>query len=137
MAKLGHLSFDVTDIIKIREFFDCLLGELGFERRFTMEDAVCYSNPQLDIWFARDQNPRTSRGNPNPDLEVVAEHTAILVSDASKVRDVERAMTAKGFKPLFPAQENPQFTEGYFSACFVGPDNIVFEVYANPKEQAQ
>jgi len=60
-----------------------------------------------------------------------------LVPDAGKVKDVQRAMTTKGFKPLFPAQENPQFTEGYFSASFVGPDNIVFEVYANPKEKAQ
>lgn len=134
MKKLGHLSFDVTNITKTRGFFDCLLGELGFELKFTAEDAVCYSKPELDIWFAAEKIPRTTRDNPNPDLDVIAEHTAIIAPNREKVKDVERTMAAKGFAPLFPSQECPQFTEGYFSVCFVGPDNIVFEIYANPKE---
>jgi predicted lactoylglutathione lyase len=134
LKRFGHISFDVTDIDKTREFFDCLLGELGFQRKFAMEDAVCYSNPQIDIWFAKEKTSRTTRGNPNPDSDVVAEHTAIMVSDREKVKDLEKAMVAKGFAPLFPAQECPQFTEGYFSVCFTGPDNIVFEIYTNPKE---
>lgn len=138
MQRFGHLSFDVTDIEKTREFFDALLGELGFQRKFTMEYALCYSNSLLDIWFAKEQTGRAriARGIPSADQDVVAEHTAIMVSDREKVRGVEKAMLATGFTPLFPAQECPQFVEGYFSVCFAGPDNIVFEVYTNPKESA-
>lgn len=128
----GHLSFDVTDIHKTTEFFDTLLGELGFQRKFTMEDALCYSNSQLDIWFAKEKTSRVIRSRPSIEQDVVAEHTAIMVSDREKVKAVENAMLGKGFKPLFAAQECPQFEEGYFSVSFVAPDNIVFEVYTKP-----
>jgi catechol 2,3-dioxygenase-like lactoylglutathione lyase family enzyme len=134
LKRFGHISFDVTNIDKTREFFDCLLGELGFQRKITMEDAVCYSKPELDIWFAAEKKSRTTRGNPNPDLDVIAEHTAIFVPNREIVKDVERAMVAKGFAALFPSQECPQLNEGYFSVCFSGPDNIVFEIYSNPTE---
>jgi catechol 2,3-dioxygenase-like lactoylglutathione lyase family enzyme len=134
LQRLGHLSFDVTDIDRTREFFDALLGELGFRRKFTMEHAVCYSSSQLDIWFAKEPISRTTRGKPSTDKDVIAEHIATLVSDREKVKAVETAMLSKGFTPLFPAQECPQFEEGYFSVCFNGPDNIVIEIYTNPKE---
>lgn len=134
MQRFGHISFDVTDIQKTTEFFDTLLGELGFQRKFTMEDALCYSSSQLDIWFAKEPTSRTTRGIPDADKDVIAEHVAITVGNREKVREVQSAMLTKGFKPLFAAQECPQFQEGYFSVCFVGPDNLVFEVYTIPKE---
>jgi len=134
LQRLGHLSFDVTDIDKTKEFADALLGELGFQLKVTMKDALCYSSSQLDIWFGKEQTPRIVRDTPSADFDVVAEHTAFLVSDREKVVGIEKAMLAKGIKPLFPAQECPQFDEGYFSVSFTGPDNLVFEVYVNPKE---
>ena len=134
LRTLGHLSFEVTEIVKAREFFDCLLLDLGFKRKYTTDEAVCYSSPRINIWFAKEQTPRTIRGNPSTDVDVVAEHTAIMVPDREKVKDIERKMIAKGYAPLFPAQGAPQFTEGYFSVSFVGPDNMVFEVYTNPEE---
>ncbi len=101
----GHLSFDVTDIDKTREFFDTLFGELAFQRKFTMEDALCYSSSQVDIWFAKEKTSRVIRNKPRPEQDVVAEHTAIMVSDRERVKAVENAMVGKGFKPLFAAQE--------------------------------
>ncbi len=101
----GHLSFDVTDIDKTREFFDTLFGELAFQRKFTMEDALCYSSSQVDIWFAKEKTSRVLRIKPCLERDVVAEHTAIMVSDRERVKAVENAMVGKGFKPLFAAQE--------------------------------
>ena len=43
-----------------------------------------------------------------------------------------RAMRKAGVSPLFPAEEHPEFTPGFYSVSFCDPDKNVVEFYAVP-----
>ncbi len=96
------------------------------------ENAVGFSNQNFQVWLAKPVKQRVERGSPSSEEFIVADHIAILVQDSQTVDAVQKGMKRKGFEPLFPSEEHPEFCPGYYAASFTDPDNYVVEVYTRP-----
>lgn len=133
LTSFGHIGIEVTNLKNSKKFYAALLEELGFKTIMESEDGVGFSNQSFQIWVAEIKTPRVKRKAPTGDEFVVADHLALLVPNKSSVDAVERKMTKSGYEPLFPCEEHPEFTPGYYAVSFCDPDNYVIEVYTRPQ----
>lgn len=134
-AIIGHVGIEVSSLEISRKFYEVLLKALGFRAIVDSKETVGFSNQNFQIWVSQPQIPRVKCEAPTGEEFVVAEHVAILVPDKSKVDKVAQKMRENGFDILFPPEEQPQFTEGYYATSFCDPDNYVIEVYTEPEKE--
>jgi catechol 2,3-dioxygenase-like lactoylglutathione lyase family enzyme len=133
MASVGHVGIEVKSLQQSKKFYKTLLGELGFNIIMDTEQGIGFSNEIFGVWLGESSEPRVKRTAPTGEEFVVADHLAIIVHDKKNVFEIEKKMKAKGFTPLFPCEEHPQFEPGYFAVSFCDPDNYVVEVYTRRK----
>ena len=126
---IGHVGIEVENFKKARPFYDALAAGLGLKKLYESKVALGYGNKDFQIWLGRPEEGRVHRRPPTGEEEVVAEHLAIRVSERSEVDRVARVMQEHGIEPLFPPQECPQFSKGYYAASFCDPENYVVEIY--------
>jgi len=129
VSKIGHVGIEVSDIARARQFYDALAAGLGLKAIYESKKTVGYGNRDYQIWVGVSDARRIERRPPSGEEEVVAEHIAIWVTGKSEVDGVARVMAEHGIQPLFPPQECPQFTKGYYAASFCDPENYVVEVF--------
>ncbi|MBT0158927.1 hypothetical protein G4O51_02965 [Candidatus Bathyarchaeota archaeon A05DMB-2] len=128
-AVIGHVGIEVSNLSKSKEFYRVLLNSLGFAVVMETEEAFGLSNGNFQIWLSPPQEPRIKRKAPTGEEFIVADHLAVLVRDKESVNNIEREMKKRGFDPLFPCEEHPQFEPGYYAVSFCDPDNYVIEIY--------
>ncbi len=136
-AIIGHVGIEVTNLTKSKEFYRALLDKVGFEIIMENENAAGFSNQNFQIWLAHPQKRRIKRSSPAGEEFIVADHLAILVQNKAAVDAVDKAMCMRGFQPLFPCEEHPEFCPGYYSVSFSDPDNYVVEIYTRPVPKEQ
>jgi catechol 2,3-dioxygenase-like lactoylglutathione lyase family enzyme len=132
---IGHIGIEVSSLEDSRKFYEVLLKTLGFHIIIDSKETVGFSNQNFQIWLSQPQNPRVKCEAPTGEEFVVSEHVAILVPDKRTVDLVAEKMRENGFSILFPPEEQPQFTAGYYAASFCDPDNHVIEVYTKPEKE--
>src|SRR5512136_532428 len=108
-AVLGHIGIEVTNLTQSKKFYQALLSELGFQIVMDNENAVGFTNQTFQVWLAKPVEQRVKRRSPSGEEFIVADHLAILVQDSQLVDAVEKEMRRKGFEPLFPSEEHPDF----------------------------
>lgn len=126
---VGHIGIEVRDLTKVKPFYDALAAGLGLKMVYESKEAIGYGNKDYQLWLAVPEKSRITRQPPTGEEEVVAEHLAILVQGKVDVDSVAQAMEKRGIKPLFPPQDCPQFSKGYYAASFCDPENYVVEIY--------
>jgi catechol 2,3-dioxygenase-like lactoylglutathione lyase family enzyme len=131
-AIIGHVGIEVTNLAESKKFYRAMFNTLGFQVVMDDESAVGFSNGFLQVWLAKPQKARVERKSPVGEEFMVADHLAILVQDRRTVDAVEKEMKKHGFEPLFPCEEHPQFSPGYYAVSFTAPDNYVVEIYTRP-----
>ncbi|HEX9261223.1 MAG TPA: VOC family protein [Candidatus Bathyarchaeia archaeon] len=125
---VGHVGIEVSSLSRSKLFYDTLLCGLGFKRT-EGEFGVGFLSPTFQVWLAESQTPRVKREAPTGEEVIVADHLALFVERRETVDAIQREMTRKGFEPLFPCEEHPQFTSGYYAVSFCDPDNYVVEIF--------
>ena len=133
--RVGHICLEVSDLNKANGFYVPLLERLGFKVILADKDTIGVSNGTFAVWLTRVESKRVERKPPTGEEFVVADHFALLVANRNTVNEVAKAMEGSGFKPLFPPEEHPEFTQGYYSASFCDNDNNVIELYAIEKQE--
>jgi predicted lactoylglutathione lyase len=128
-VSIGHVSLEVSDLVRSRKFYEPALKGLGFKTVLEQADASGYSNQSLSIFLAKPQSPRVQRKPPSEAEFAIAEHFAILLPDRKTVDETTELVENAGFKPFFPPEEHSEFAPGYYSASFCDPDNNVIEFY--------
>ena len=132
---VGHVGIEVSNLSRSKKFYKTLLEGLGFTMIMDNKDGAGFSNQNFQVWLGASQKPRVKRGAPTGEEFVVADHLAIFVPDKETVNAIEKTMKNNGFKALFPCEEHPQFTPGYYAVSFCDPDNYVIEIYTRPKQK--
>jgi predicted lactoylglutathione lyase len=132
-AIVGHVVIEITDLKKSKKFYTTLLSKLSFKIILENEGGVGFSNQNFQVWIGQAEKPRVKRKAPTGEENVILDHLAILVANRETVDTIEREMKEKGFDPLFPCEEHPQFEPGYYAVSFLDPDNFVVEVYTRSK----
>ena len=133
-STIGHVSIEVSSLKNSREFYEVLLT--GLDCRLTVDErtTMAFANRNFQVWVCESEPSRVKRGRPTGEEVAVADHLAILVSDEKTVNAIASKMKMSGFAPLFPPEEHPQFTHGYYAVSFCDPDNYVTEIYTAPGE---
>jgi hypothetical protein len=129
VSRIGHVWIEVMDLARVRPFYDALAMGLDLKMMYESENTVGYGNLDYQIWLGVSEIHRVDRRPPTGNEEVVAEHLAIWVGGKVEVDRVAKVMEKRGFGSLFPPQECPQFTKGYYAVTFCDPENYVVEVF--------
>lgn len=129
---IGHVCIEVSSIKRSRKFYDALMDALGFGVIMEMEDVVGYGNGDLGLFICAEKKPRIKRSRPRGDEFVIADHIAFFLQNRTAVDRITKKLKDKGYEPLFPPEEHPEFRAGYYSSTFCDPDNCVIELYTAP-----
>jgi catechol 2,3-dioxygenase-like lactoylglutathione lyase family enzyme len=125
LATLDHISIEVSIVPKSIKFYDAVAKGLGLMQIFT---SAGWRSGTFMIWIGLSDVPRVFRKPPTAEEMAVAEHAAIHVTDRESVDAFDQTMREAGFKPLFPAEEHPEFGPSFYAVSYCDPDNFVLEV---------
>ncbi|GAS97711.1 lactoylglutathione lyase-like lyase [Mycolicibacterium canariasense] len=113
---IDHLGINCADFAKAQEFYDTVLGVLGFTRQMDVGVAVGYGRDgKPDFWIA-DVHAGDATG---PNREV---HLAFQAADTDAVRKFYDAAVGLGAEALHAPRLWPEYHPGYFGAFVRDPD---------------
>ena len=75
---------------------------------------------------------RVTRKRPTGQEFVVSDHLGLSVASRGDVDKIDKALKKAGFKPLFAAQEYPEFGPGFYAVTFRDADNNIIEFCTRP-----
>lgn len=113
---IDHLGINCADYAKSKEFYDRVLGVLGYSRQMDFGPAIGYGRDgKPDFWIA----DATEGVGPGPNREV---HIAFAAADTDAVRAFYDAALALGAESLHAPRRWPEYHPGYFGAFVRDPD---------------
>jgi glyoxylase I family protein len=128
-----HIDLTVTDMQRSVEFYDKVLGALGFTR-LEEDDAgehdIRWANAHLTIAIraASAEHQATAHDRYRAGLH----HLALKVRSRTQVDDVHQFLLHEGIRILDAPAEYPQYGRGYYAMFFADPDGIKLEVVHFP-----
>jgi catechol 2,3-dioxygenase-like lactoylglutathione lyase family enzyme len=116
------MGINCADYPKSQQFYDTVLGVLGFSRQKDFGVAIGYGRDgKPDFWIA----DATEGMGPNREV-----HIAFQAADEAAVRAFHQAALQQGAESLHEPRLWPEYHPGYFGAFVRDPDgNNVEAVY--------
>ncbi|OBF46123.1 glyoxalase [Mycolicibacterium peregrinum] len=113
---IDHFGINCTDWAKSKEFYDSVLGVLGYSRQLDYQVAIGYgSEGKPDFWIA--DASAGDAGGPNREV-----HVAFHAADADAVQAFYDAALGLGAESLHAPRLWPEYHPGYFGAFVRDPD---------------
>jgi catechol 2,3-dioxygenase-like lactoylglutathione lyase family enzyme len=113
---IDHFGINCTDWAKSKEFYDSVLGVLGYSRQLDYQVAIGYgSEGKPDFWIA--DASAGDAGGPNREI-----HVAFHAADADAVQAFYDAALGLGAESLHAPRLWPEYHPGYFGAFVRDPD---------------
>jgi catechol 2,3-dioxygenase-like lactoylglutathione lyase family enzyme len=110
---IDHFGINCADYARSRQFYDRVLGVLGYSRQMDFGDAVGYGpDGQPDFWIAEGASMGPNRET----------HFAFVAADDDAVRAFHDAAVELGVELLHAPRLWPEYGEGYFAAFVRDPD---------------
>lgn len=113
---IDHFGINCTDWAKSKEFYDSVLGVLGYSRQMDYQVAIGYgSEGKPDFWIA--DASAGDAGGPNREI-----HVAFHAADAAAVQAFYDTALSLGAESLHAPRLWPEYHPGYFGAFVRDPD---------------
>jgi catechol 2,3-dioxygenase-like lactoylglutathione lyase family enzyme len=113
---IDHFGINRADYPRSQQFYDTVLGVLGYSRQMDFGVAIGYGvEGKPDFWIA-DQSAGDAAG---PNREV---HVAFQAADEAAVRAFHEAAVGLGAESLHAPRLWPEYHPGYFGAFVRDPD---------------
>jgi catechol 2,3-dioxygenase-like lactoylglutathione lyase family enzyme len=122
---IDHFSIQCADVGASARFYDAVLASLGGERVADFGDVIGYGTaPKAEFWIGP---RRTGEG-------FRESHIAFAAVNPMGVDAFLEAARSVGADVLYPAQEWPEYHEGYYGAFVRDPDgnNVEAVSHATP-----
>jgi glyoxylase I family protein len=129
---INHLALTVSDLARSTEFYDQVLGFMGYQRVEVPEAIQQLMKTRLLAWAspngsvtlrpAKGKSAGQTHDRNAPGLN----HTAFNADDRADVEKLHRLLKDIGAEILDPPAEYPYFP-GYFAVYFADPDGFKFE----------
>lgn len=116
------MGINCSDWEKSKEFYDGVLGILGFTRQMDVGVAIGYGSDGHPTFWIADASAGDTEG---PNREV---HVAFTAKDAEDVQAFFRSALEQGAEPLHKPRLWPEYHPGYFGAFVRDPDGNNVEV---------
>jgi catechol 2,3-dioxygenase-like lactoylglutathione lyase family enzyme len=113
---IDHFGINCTDWAKSKEFYDTVLGVLGYGRQLDFEVAIGYGRDgKPDFWIA--DASAGDAGGPNREI-----HVAFQAAGVDAVKAFYDAAVGLGAESLHEPRLWPEYHPGYFGAFVRDPD---------------
>ena len=110
---IDHVGINCADYPKSQQFYDSVLGVLGFSRRLDFGRAIGYGRDgHASFWISDGAGMGPNREN----------HIAFEAADENAVRAFHRAAVELGAESLHEPRLWPEYHPGYFGAFVRDPD---------------
>lgn len=113
---IDHFGINCTDWAKSKEFYDSVLGVLGYSRQLDYQVAIGYgSEGKPDFWIA--DASAGDAGGPNREI-----HVAFHAAGPDAVQAFYDTALGLGAESLHAPRLWPEYHPGYFGAFVRDPD---------------
>jgi glyoxylase I family protein len=137
-GSISHLALTASDLVRSTEFFDKVLGFMGYTRVEVREENQQLMKTRLNAWAspngsvtlrpAKGDSARKRHDRDAPGLN----HIAFNADDRADVERMHSLLREMGAQILDPPAEYPYFRE-YFAVYFADPDGVKFEFVHWPR----
>jgi catechol 2,3-dioxygenase-like lactoylglutathione lyase family enzyme len=122
-GQIDHVTMNVRDLARAREFYAAALGTLGLSERTDQYGRVGWGvDGQADFGMYDSANAEGFRHA----------HIAFLAASRDVVDAFHAAAVAAGGRSLSAPRERPEFGTGYYSAYVVDPEGNGLEAAYRP-----
>ena len=129
---LRHICLEIANLDRSMKFYGPLFAATGFTKIMGDKEYAGFSNGAIEWFLCKSRPRRVSRKPPTGQEFVVSEHLAFLLESPKDVDRIAAHMKKAGIEPLFPPEEHPIFSPGFYAASFCDPDQVVIEFYYRP-----
>jgi catechol 2,3-dioxygenase-like lactoylglutathione lyase family enzyme len=132
---IDHLVLSVGNFARSREFYDKLLGFLGFKRKYDYDDMTGWSNGKTLFWIAAAD--AEGRKRPYRTGDIGFHHYAFELSSRDDVDALGGFLEKNEMTVLDPPGE--YYGRNYYAVYFSDPDGMKLEgmIWAPPKPKRQ
>jgi len=121
---IDHLVLSVGDLARSRDFYDKVLGFLGFRRKYDMSDFVGWSNGKTLFWIAQADAPGRKRKHRKGDIGF--HHYAFEVRSRADVDALGAFLDKHKMNVVDPPGEY-NGDKNYYAVFFTDPDGMKLE----------
>ena len=132
---IDHLVLSVGDFARSKDFYDKLLGFLGFKREYDYEDMTGWSNGKTLFWIAAaDAQGRKHKYRKG---DIGFHHYAFELASRKDVDALGAFLEQNGMSVLDPPGE--YYGRNYYAVYFADPDGMKLEgmIWAPPKTRSK
>jgi catechol 2,3-dioxygenase-like lactoylglutathione lyase family enzyme len=128
---IDHLVLSVGNFARSKEFYDKLLGFLGFKRKYDYDDMTGWSNGKTLFWIAAAD--AEGRKRPYRKGDIGFHHYAFELSSRDDIDALGAFLEQNEMTVLDPPGE--YYGRNYYAVYFVDPDGMKLEgmIWAPPK----
>ena len=129
---IDHLVLSVGNFARSKEFYDKLLGFLGFKRKYDYADMAGWSNGKTLFWIAAADAQGRKRQYRKGDIGF--HHYAFELASRNDVDELGAFLEQNGMTVLDPPGE--YYGRNYYAVYFADPDGMKLEgmIWAPPKK---
>jgi catechol 2,3-dioxygenase-like lactoylglutathione lyase family enzyme len=113
---IDHFGINCADYGKSLQFYDRVLGVLGYSRQLDFGEAIGYGRDGRPVFWISDASAGHAMG---PNREV---HIAFAAADHDAVRAFHQAAVDMGAESLHAPRLWPEYHAGYYGAFVRDPD---------------
>ncbi|MHC9291085.1 VOC family protein [Mycobacterium sp. LTG2003] len=113
---IDHFGINCADFAKSKEFYDAVLGVLGYTRQMDYDVAIGYGKDGHPAFWIADISAGAA-GGPNREI-----HVAFHASGVDVVTEFYETALKLGAEPLHAPRLWPEYHPGYFGAFVRDPD---------------
>ncbi|MBF0279782.1 MAG: VOC family protein [SAR324 cluster bacterium] len=121
---LDHIDLTVTDMDRSIQFYDSVLGTLGFSR-ISHVSYVAWSNGRMNIGLRQADKEQMNLGFNR--YRAGLHHFALRAKSRGQVDDLHQYLMDRGERILDPPAEYPEYGIHYYSLFFADPDGLKLE----------
>ncbi len=128
---IDHLVLSVGDFARSKEFYDKLLGFLGFKRKYDYDEMTGWSNGKTLFWIAAADAQGRKRKYRKGDIGF--HHYAFELSSRKDVDELGAFLEENEMTVLDPPGE--YYGRSYYAVYFADPDGMKLEgmIWAPPQ----
>jgi catechol 2,3-dioxygenase-like lactoylglutathione lyase family enzyme len=122
---IDHLVIRVADYARSRDFYDKLLGFLGFKRKYEFGDTAGWSNGKTLFWIG--EADAEGKKHPHRIGNIGFHHYAFELGSRKDVDDLYKLLKKHGMQVVDPPTNYPEYGDGYYAVFFLDPDGLKLE----------
>lgn len=122
---IDHLAIRVSDFARSKEFYDRLLGYLGFALEWQLDHVAGWNNGSTMFWIA-EADARGKRYKHRIG-DVGYHHYAFELGARRDVDALYAFLKKQRVTVVDPPADYPSYGEGYYAVYFLDPDGLKLE----------